>query len=99
MDRKDVPVTLVRPPEIPPMKAPPVRRESDATTRPNVRVSVRRLDAYYGAIRAVADANIDFFDGQVTAIIGPSGCGKSTLLRCINRMHETAPGARTEGEV
>jgi phosphate transport system ATP-binding protein len=35
----------------------------------------------------------------VTAIIGPSGCGKSTLLRCLNRMHETAPGARVEGEV
>jgi phosphate transport system ATP-binding protein len=37
--------------------------------------------------------------GQVTAIIGPSGCGKSTLLRCLNRMHETVPGARVEGEV
>jgi phosphate transport system ATP-binding protein len=47
----------------------------------------------------VADATVDFYDGQVTAIIGPSGCGKSTLLRCLNRMHETAPGARVEGEV
>ncbi len=37
--------------------------------------------------------------GEVTAIIGPSGCGKSTLLRCLNRMHETVPGARVEGEV
>jgi phosphate transport system ATP-binding protein len=35
----------------------------------------------------------------VTAIIGPSGCGKSTLLRCLNRMHETVPGARVEGSV
>jgi len=35
----------------------------------------------------------------VTAIIGPSGCGKSTLLRCFNRMHETVPGARVEGDV
>jgi phosphate transport system ATP-binding protein len=35
----------------------------------------------------------------VTAIIGPSGCGKSTLLRCLNRMHETIPGARVEGRV
>ena len=38
-------------------------------------------------------------DGQVTSIIGPSGCGKSTLLRCLNRMHETVPGARSAGEV
>jgi phosphate transport system ATP-binding protein len=38
-------------------------------------------------------------DRQVTAIIGPSGCGKSTFLRCLNRMHETVPTARVEGEV
>jgi phosphate transport system ATP-binding protein len=35
----------------------------------------------------------------VTAIIGPSGCGKSTFLRCLNRMHETIPGARVDGKV
>ena len=64
-----------------------------------VRVAVQRLDAYYGATSAVRDVNVAFLDGQVTAIIGPSGCGKSTLLRCLNRMHETIPGARTEGEV
>jgi phosphate transport system ATP-binding protein len=63
------------------------------------RVAVRSLDAYFGAHRAVRDANVEFLDGQVTAIIGPSGCGKSTLLRCLNRMHETVPTARTEGEV
>jgi phosphate transport system ATP-binding protein len=32
-------------------------------------------------------------------MIGPSGCGKSTLVRCINRMHEEIPGARSEGSV
>ena len=26
-------------------------------------------------------------------------CGKSTMVRCINRMHEEIPSARTEGEV
>ena len=35
----------------------------------------------------------------MTAIIGPSGCGKSTMVRCINRMHEEIPGARSEGSV
>lgn len=68
-----------------------------ATMRP--RVAVRQLDAYFGAHRAVLGATIDFPDGHVTAIIGPSGCGKSTLLRCLNRMHETVPAARVEGEV
>ena len=35
----------------------------------------------------------------MTAIIGPSGCGKSTFIRCLNRMHETLPGTKVEGEV
>jgi phosphate transport system ATP-binding protein len=63
------------------------------------RVSVHALDAYFGPDRAVRGATVDFNEGEVTAIIGPSGCGKSTLLRCINRMHETVPTARVEGEV
>ena len=45
------------------------------------------------------DVSFAVQSGRVTAIIGPSGCGKSTLLRCLNRMHETVPGARVEGEV
>jgi phosphate transport system ATP-binding protein len=60
---------------------------------------VRDLDAYFGSTRAVRDVSLDLRDGEVTAIIGPSGCGKSTLLRCLDRMHETVPGARVEGEV
>jgi len=38
-------------------------------------------------------------DREVTAVIGPSGCGKSTFLRCLNRLHETVPLARAEGQV
>ena len=36
---------------------------------------------------------------RVTALIGPSGCGKSTFLRCLNRMNDTIPGTRVEGEI
>jgi phosphate transport system ATP-binding protein len=70
-----------------------------ATTETRPRISVRNLDALFGSVRAVRDVSIDFQDGKVTAIIGPSGCGKSTLLRCLNRMHETIPLARVNGEV
>jgi phosphate transport system ATP-binding protein len=83
------------------VKPPPVSetrtRQAPHETRP--RITVRKLDALFGGVRAVRDVSIDFQDGQVTAIIGPSGCGKSTLLRCLNRMHETIPLARVEGEV
>jgi phosphate transport system ATP-binding protein len=62
-------------------------------------LSVESLDAYFGASRVVSGVSFGVQTGEVTAIIGPSGCGKSTLLRCLNRMHETIPGARVEGEV
>lgn len=60
---------------------------------------VRHLSAYFGQLRALHDISLGFPQNVVTAIIGPSGCGKSTLVRCLNRMHEVVPGARTEGEV
>jgi phosphate transport system ATP-binding protein len=62
-------------------------------------VSIESLDAYFGAARVVRDVSFVVQPKQVVAIIGPSGCGKSTLLRCINRMHETVPTARVEGEI
>lgn len=42
---------------------------------------------------------MDILPRRVTALIGPSGCGKSTFLRCLNRMNDTIPGTRVEGEV
>ena len=81
----------------PPPVARQMMKEPVASARP--RIAVRNLDALFGTLRAVRDVSIDFPDGRVTAIIGPSGCGKSTLLRCLNRMHETIPLARVNGEV
>jgi phosphate transport system ATP-binding protein len=62
-------------------------------------METRALHAYFGVTHAVRNVTLDFPSNEVTAIIGPSGCGKSTLLRCLNRMHETIPLARVEGEV
>ena len=62
-------------------------------------LTTRELSAYFGKSRVVSNVTIDFRDREVTAIIGPSGCGKSTLLRCLNRMHETIPGASATGTV
>ena len=77
----------------------PVIEPSRATDAATACLAVESLDAYFGASRVVRDASFAVQSGRVTAIIGPSGCGKSTLLRCLNRMHETVPGARVEGEV
>ena len=63
------------------------------------RIVTRRLNAFFGELRAVRNVSLSFADKSVTAVIGPSGCGKSTMLRCLNRMHETIPGAEIEGDV
>ncbi|MBA2685162.1 MAG: phosphate ABC transporter ATP-binding protein [Gemmatimonadaceae bacterium] len=70
-----------------------------ATIEAPPRMRVGSLDAYFGSVHAVKGVDMQIRDRQVTAIIGPSGCGKSTFLRCLNRMHETVPTARVEGEV
>jgi phosphate transport system ATP-binding protein len=62
-------------------------------------VVLEGLHAYYGDTHAVRGVSITFAANEVTAMIGPSGCGKSTVVRCINRMHEEIPGARTEGRI
>jgi phosphate transport system ATP-binding protein len=63
------------------------------------RISVRSLDFYYGANKALKGINLELPDRQVTGMIGQSGCGKSTLLRVLNRMYSLYPGQRAEGEV
>ena len=72
---------------------------ASATEPPTTRIAVDGLDAYFGAVHAVRGVSVALSDRSVTAIIGPSGCGKSTFLRCLNRMHETVPGARVTGRV
>jgi phosphate transport system ATP-binding protein len=68
----------------------------DPTAR---RVTLRGVNAWYGDVHAIKGVDLDYAPNEVTAMIGPSGCGKSTLVRCINRMHEEIPGARSEGSI
>lgn len=57
------------------------------------------LHAWFGSTEVLKGISLSIPARQVTAIIGPSGCGKSTFVRCLNRMHEEIPGARTQGQV
>jgi phosphate transport system ATP-binding protein len=70
----------------------------DVATIPDVKISAKKVRAFFGKTQALKDITLDFAAKRVVAIIGPSGCGKSTFLRCINRMHEVAGGTMT-GEI
>jgi len=63
------------------------------------KMSVQRLNFYYGRTRALKDITLSVTPNRVTAFIGPSGCGKSTLIRTLNRMNDVVPGTRVEGVV
>jgi len=67
------------------------------TSRPIFQV--QDLNFYYGEKRTLSQINLDIAPHRVTALIGPSGCGKSTFLRCLNRMNDTIPGTRVEGQI
>ena len=63
------------------------------------KVSIKKLEAWFGTKQALKDVNLNIRENTATAIIGPSGCGKTTLIRCLNRMHEMTPGASSRGQV
>ncbi len=100
------PMVAESPSPVPPAASRPLRIATTVTAPSSApegpaRLDVRHLTAGYrvGAPPAIRDISMTIPDRQVTAIIGPSGCGKSTFLRCLNRMHETVPGATVQGEV
>jgi phosphate transport system ATP-binding protein len=82
-----------------PSGAPMQRKLRGAVAQTGRHVKVADLNAWYGDQHAVKELDIEFSPNEVTAIIGPSGCGKSTMVRCLNRMHEEIPGARSTGSV
>jgi phosphate transport system ATP-binding protein len=65
----------------------------------NLKLEVQQLNAWFGPTHALRNISLPVPGRSVTAIIGPSGCGKSTFVRCLNRMHELTPGARSAGTV
>lgn len=64
-----------------------------------VKLEAKKFGFSYGKFKALEDVDFIAPRLQITAMIGPSGVGKSTLLRAVNRMHDSIPSARSEGEL
>lgn len=62
-------------------------------------IEIKKLNFWYGDVKALKDININIARNKVTALIGPSGCGKTTLLRTLNKMYKLSDGVRIEGEI
>ena len=72
---------------------------TQASEPPIVKMTIRGLNFYYAASRALHNIHFDISSNQITALIGPSGCGKSTFIRTLNRMYELVRHTRAEGEI
>jgi branched-chain amino acid transport system ATP-binding protein len=46
-------------------------------------LSVRRLEASYGAAQVLFDVNLDVHEGEVVTLLGRNGMGKTTTIRSI----------------
>jgi phosphate transport system ATP-binding protein len=64
-----------------------------------LKITARDVNVYYGTKKAIDDVSIDIATEHVTSFIGPSGCGKSTFLRALNRMNDTIPSCRVDGDI
>jgi phosphate transport system ATP-binding protein len=77
------------------------RARPDTPSQPGrpTKISIRKMNFYYGSQQALFDVSLDIEERIVTAFIGPSGCGKSTFIRTLNRMNDVIPDTRVEGSV
>jgi phosphate transport system ATP-binding protein len=81
-----------------PAPAPDLSGAFKAVNRAAV-FDVRGVSVFYGAKQALAPFSMKIYHNMITALIGPSGCGKTTFLRSLNRMNDSVPGFRIEGDV
>jgi len=62
-------------------------------------IELQQVEKKFADLHAVKPMDLTIRDGEFVVLLGPSGCGKSTFLRCLNRMNDTIPGTRMEGQV
>ncbi|MFD5244037.1 ABC transporter ATP-binding protein [Amycolatopsis sp. NPDC058340] len=55
-------------------------------------LTVERLSASYGPVRALDSVSLSAAEGEITAVLGANGAGKTTLLRTISGLVRHAGG-------
>ncbi len=62
-------------------------------------LNIRNLNVSIGGNHILKNINLEIPNRKITCIIGPSGCGKSTLLRSMNRLIDSVPNVKVNGEI
>ena len=60
-----------------------------------LKLSVRNVEAGYGAVRALHGVSLELGEGETVVLLGTNGNGKSTLIKCLMGMVRPTRGAVT----
>ena len=56
----------------------------DASAKEDVTIRLSSISKYYSGVPALRDVSVEFYAGEVHAILGENGAGKSTLMNIIS---------------
>ncbi len=56
-------------------------------------LSARGIHKRFAGVHALREVSVDFFPGEVVAVMGENGAGKSTLMKCLAGVHQPDSGA------
>ena len=67
------------------MAAKKIKKErDDSSPREDVTIRLSNISKYYSGVPALRDVSVEFYAGEVHAILGENGAGKSTLMNIIS---------------
>jgi ribose transport system ATP-binding protein len=58
--------------------------EAEVSALAPVTIRLSNISKHYSGVRALEDVNVEFYEGEVHAILGENGAGKSTLMNIIS---------------
>jgi ribose transport system ATP-binding protein len=74
----------------------PAKSESGTAAK----LTARRLSKAFGPVTVLHDVDVDFFAGEIHAVVGENGAGKSTLMKILAGILEPTTGeVRFDGHV
>lgn len=58
-------------------------RDLKSAAQPELLLSLRGIDTFYGKSQILSDVNLDVHKGEIVALLGRNGAGKTTLLKTL----------------
>ncbi len=70
-------------------------KEASASTSADVTIHLSDISKFYSGVTALRDVSVEFYAGEVHAILGENGAGKSTLMGIISGATQPDQGSIT----